>query len=312
MTLVLAETRREFAVQTADSRLTKNINGEIIEHDPNANKIIVFSCRDAIATLGFAGSAYIGFTPTDEWLSRILWDGQPVFRGPDGERPAFLSCGGRILNFDVGTTVFSMIKSMKSVLGRNMSLYLIVAGFQVDRRLGWRPFGVTVAKPKGTTEIRMRRARRHFAENGETNFQSAGLTLATDVQSQLTGRIAPMRDPNEVVNEFVAATRRMSAETDLVGPDVISVVLCNPLLGRGWSQFHAHQPILRRSYGELYSVSLSPWVISDQRRTAPAYRIGLTPEPLKTNYLFLPLGAPPAQDGTALLCSSIPRPPRPR
>ena len=77
MTLVLTVAASRFVVQVSD-RLTTTSG---VEHDPRANKSIVFVSRDGVFAISYSGIAYLDGAPTDEWIGSALV-GMPL--GPRG------------------------------------------------------------------------------------------------------------------------------------------------------------------------------------------------------------------------------------
>jgi hypothetical protein len=69
VTQILTRTSRAFALMVTDRLVTTN-KGE--QFDPHANKNIVFCARNAVVAMGYTGRAYIGKTPTDQWLVEKL------------------------------------------------------------------------------------------------------------------------------------------------------------------------------------------------------------------------------------------------
>ncbi|QOF73406.1 hypothetical protein IG197_10310 [Aminobacter sp. SR38] len=54
----------------SDRRLTLGNGGK--EYYPVANKAVVYRARNAVATRGYSGIAYIEGMPTDDWIVRAL------------------------------------------------------------------------------------------------------------------------------------------------------------------------------------------------------------------------------------------------
>jgi hypothetical protein len=54
------------------------------EHDPLANKTVLYLAADAAVTLSYMGDAYLDGVPTDEWIARCLrGDAMPPSKEPD-------------------------------------------------------------------------------------------------------------------------------------------------------------------------------------------------------------------------------------
>ena len=87
MTLVITRTSAAYALMVTDRKVTKNG----AEYDPDSNKNIVFSDRNAVVTVGYTGAAYIGTIPTDQWIAQTLTGlNFPEGRGGKGTLPTFM------------------------------------------------------------------------------------------------------------------------------------------------------------------------------------------------------------------------------
>jgi hypothetical protein len=89
MTLVLTTANSACVVQTSDRLTTKWRRRQLLgEHDAVANKTIVYLAKDGPMVLSFAGVAYVGNEPTDDWIARRLAGAEPS-RQLDGRIPSF-------------------------------------------------------------------------------------------------------------------------------------------------------------------------------------------------------------------------------
>jgi hypothetical protein len=53
-------------------RLVSSVKGgKVSEHDPRANKQVIVIARDALASIGYTGLAYLGDRPTDDVLAEV-------------------------------------------------------------------------------------------------------------------------------------------------------------------------------------------------------------------------------------------------
>jgi hypothetical protein len=100
MTLILSHVNSLYSVQVADRKVVLEDKG-LPEYDPTANKTVVYCAVDGLVSISFAGHAYLGGMPTDEWLATFLW-GQPIHKGPDGLKPALHTLGQRTNHWSVG------------------------------------------------------------------------------------------------------------------------------------------------------------------------------------------------------------------
>src|SRR5207248_543278 len=75
-------------VQASDRLITKWRGRRLLrEHDPIANKTVICLTYDGPMVISFAGTAYVGDEPTDNWIARQLAGCVPN-RMPDGRSAA--------------------------------------------------------------------------------------------------------------------------------------------------------------------------------------------------------------------------------
>ncbi|MDP2046001.1 MAG: hypothetical protein Q8L00_07310 [Deltaproteobacteria bacterium] len=68
MTLIISKTSRNYVLQVTDRLVTRSGDS----FDPLANKNILFCALNGILSFAYTGHAYIGSTPTDQWLAEKL------------------------------------------------------------------------------------------------------------------------------------------------------------------------------------------------------------------------------------------------
>ena len=61
MTLIVTRTSARYALMVTGREVTK----DGVEHDPDANKNVLFGDRNAVVAVGYIGSTHIGTIPTD-------------------------------------------------------------------------------------------------------------------------------------------------------------------------------------------------------------------------------------------------------
>jgi hypothetical protein len=88
MTLVLTAINAACVAQASDRLTTKSLGQRLLgEHDPIANKTVICLTFDGPMVISFAGMAYVGDEPTDNWIARQLAGREPN-RMPDGSTAA--------------------------------------------------------------------------------------------------------------------------------------------------------------------------------------------------------------------------------
>lgn len=108
MTLVLSFACPGVAVQVADRLVSEMRGTRLSAFDEMANKLVIYRATDAMVSIGYAGQAYIGEVPTDEWIVEVL-TGQSISRGP-GEFSGIRMGGVRV------TTLGSALRKLREEL----------------------------------------------------------------------------------------------------------------------------------------------------------------------------------------------------
>jgi hypothetical protein len=132
MTLVLTWINAFAVVQASDRLTTAWRHGRLVrEHDPAANKTIICLAKDGPMVIAFAGVAYVGSEPTDEWIARHLI-GREHFRMPDGRIPT-LSFGRNPLR-TFNQTVWLLEAAIQAEPAFENGLEVAVGGWRIRRR----------------------------------------------------------------------------------------------------------------------------------------------------------------------------------
>lgn len=286
MTLVLSYVNSLFSVQVADRKIVLAEEG-LPEYDPTANKTVVYGALDGLVSISFAGHAYIDGMTTDEWLATFLW-GQPIFRGPDGVRPALHSFGPRKNHWSVGETMVKLTSHINKSLRRSQGLELTIAGWQLAEDGPPVPVLYLLEKRAGqdgteqSDAVRYRDPSRYF----ET-FGQSGVDLEKDIIREAWNPFRERgRPPNieEAEAALVDVVRITSQTHNGVGEHVLAVCIPRFDLGAPYSRFHPGSPHLKRAPipgRELVAeVAFVPWIVADF----------VTAQSYQTNDLIVRLG----------------------
>jgi len=85
MTLIVTISSPLFVLQVGDRLLTTSERGKTQEFDAKSNKNVVFEASNGLATISYAGAAFIQGKPTDEWIAMQLhpWVKEMLADGAD-------------------------------------------------------------------------------------------------------------------------------------------------------------------------------------------------------------------------------------
>lgn len=149
MTQILAIVTRNCVVQASDRLTVKFQKSKFLgDHDACANKSVIYVCRDGYMVVSFAGIAYVGDVPTDEWLAQILI-GRVVGRRDEG-RPAMLSFG-KTLAKQINQALWLLQRSIDTEKSLSGGIEILVSGWRIRRR-HLVPFSVGIARSKNETK----------------------------------------------------------------------------------------------------------------------------------------------------------------
>lgn len=133
MTLIASSAAYNGCIQLADRMVSIRLR----EFDPQANKSLLFPLDNAAVAIAYTGRAYIGRTPTDEWLAEKII-GQPLVRGPNGPVAAISVGSMPSLQVDFSQALLHLKNSIDKVFQSD----LVSPGKPHERRLelaivGW-------------------------------------------------------------------------------------------------------------------------------------------------------------------------------
>lgn len=280
MTLVLIAATPFYVVQCADRLLTTADRAQRA-FDPAANKTILFRASDAVAVISYAGLAYVGAAPTDEYLAELLW-GAPLGRGPDGVRPANRH-GRRPHQWNMGQAERALEAALSVKAFDKHSIAVTIAGWR-QRKRRITPFVTEIERWPGQP-VKLSRSPRVFTP--DLNFFLHGIGVDFDSAALMRGlrreeagrRIGP--SAHETQAALVRAIKEIAAHDARVGADVLSVVLPRPGLGGGEILFHAARPWPARITTPTRVIDVAhadhtPWVITPNAIAPPTAVVGET------------------------------------
>jgi hypothetical protein len=309
MTLVLSAVTQGVAVQVAD-RLVSLQRGQRLEAlDESANKLIVYVARDAHVSIAYAGQAFVGRLPTDEFIAEIL-TGRKFTRGP-GEMCG-IRLGGKTPRYDIGLAVKKIVEGLVPSIRPKQIIQLSIVGHHWDRHNWLSPMAMRIelssngvqafqklprSVPPGfalVTAIGVQPSPEEMAEISKSIFQTPSVKTLEDVAVTLTDAI-----------------RRNGAPG--IGLHTSAALLPSPghaPIETGFYPVTPHFAILRGGGNALpFVADISPWIIAPGITKPPSHEIG------GMNYSaggleFVTKGTPdrpPADGGLLFALSTMPR-----
>ena len=316
MTQILTAACPNFVVQVSDRLVTTKRGAKTDEHDPTANKTVVYRAADALVTLGYSGLAYIGETPTDSWIAETLFQGDLAPK--DGHLGTRFRAAAKPMR--IGLALKRLADAIRALPAGDIdrySLNIAIAGWQGERG-GPRPIFVEILRVGGKTNIESQP--RRWSKDRNFRIGSIGQELSVEA---LKKQMAPHRKehpggpplrPEVVEQVFLNLIRETSDSSDLVGSNLLSVVLMRPGLGMAGCQFLPFTPHLAEitspKLSQTVEVAHTPWVLSANIAYPPSMEIGDSELHLD-GIDFHIFGAKP-RDNLISMSSSLRRPPPPR
>lgn len=274
MTLILSFVRHGIAVQVAD-RLVSQQRGRIIGPlDQIANKLLIYRSRDAIVSIGYAGQAFIGNIPTDEWLAQLI-SGEPNVRGP--EDMGGVRLGRTPNNWDIGKAVRRIRDDLPPHIASGQIIYVCVVGHQITRRGLVRPFLCEMALQRNRVHSFQQSPR--FWRRNAGCISSIGIEIGDQERERIIMHLRDADPPltHDQIAEFLTATI-CRHEQPGVGPHTSAVIIPFPGSVPVRSKFYANTPhhILIHSPDADFRLETgySPWVIGPQIIKTPTADVG--------------------------------------
>ncbi|MBA4000161.1 hypothetical protein [Brevundimonas sp.] len=314
MTLILTAVTPHMVLHLSDRLVTRD--GWKI-HDPMSNKTVVYRAKDGFLVIGYAGLAYQGVLPTDEWIAEQLW-GAALPRHPDG-RPV-KSYGRAPARRDVGQVIQVLRKAIEGLTDSNVDLYRLevtVAGWQAVGKNRARPVLASITRGGGRTELSQ--AERRWPCDKKFRIAAIGAPLTPDTLAQAVtpfrGREAPSLTALALEKVLADLIRTEAAkEKPTVGAHLLSVIVPRPDLGPPVCRFLPMSPHLAVLVGAgrtlTVPVTHTPWFLGPGIIWPPSVEVGLCYLDLGTYEVEIQ-GAP-ASGSLAGLSSSIRRTPPPQ
>lgn len=253
--------------------------------DPLANKSILYCANNGILAMAYTGMAFLGHTPTDQWLADVLIGNRleshlrlPVI-GP-----------GPMRSVDVGQALIKVTEALNNAPVETklrvhwiaQSFDLLIVGWQWTARRS-RPILASICKDTNSTTFRLEyRARYWFYERRGLRFY-VGAAPAGNIDRPairaLSDRLVN-RQPDEAEMILVEAVRDTAKRMPQVGPHCMSVLIMPPNVGSARVRYlplgSPANASLERSDGKTinFPVGYSPWIVGPGLISAPSVLSG--------------------------------------
>ena len=302
MTLIVTRTSCCYALMVTDRKVTKNGT----EYDPDANKNLLFSARNAVIAIGYTGMAYIGTIPTDQWIAQTLTDLTfPEGRHGKGSIPAkmtfdyeeqYIYLHVRNLMDRLNEVRPLIIKKYRRGWSAN-SFDLLMTGFEWNHDMV-RPFFRVLSKPPGSDKFELSDFDRHiYLPQGKRYpvrmYAAPAQNLSTDELGNIHSRLDSVwgdghgttNDRADHAMSLIAETiQDMSERLNVVGPDIMSILIPHPRMPNP-TIWICYIPA-RRNQGVLVAggkqtpvpIAFSPWVVRPRHIQPPCVFTSCSPE----------------------------------
>jgi hypothetical protein len=285
MTLIITRTSSRYALMVSDLKVT--INGA--DFDSDANKNIVFKAKNAVITIGYTGSAFIGPIPTDQWIAETLTG----LTFPEGKRGR-----GTVPSFwmeeyedqELGLCVRNLRDRLNEVRQFILAQYrrdwtarsfdLVITGFEWNHSKV-RPYIAALSKPSNSDTFELSDSVHHWYLRPGRCFPvrmcaAPSLNITQDELKRIDNRLksvwgdgdgTPVEVADHAENILVEVIHEISTRLNVVGADTMSILI-PPLEG--------DDPTIRiryipagRDQGVLITkkartpvkVAFSPWIV---------------------------------------------------
>ncbi len=274
MTLVLSFICHGIGVQVAD-RLVCEWNGQTLKAlDAVANKLLVYRSRDAIVSIGYAGQAFIGDLPTDEWITQFI-SGVPMDRKPEGM--GGIRMGGIVNNWDIGQTMRRLRDELPRHVSPGLVLQLAIIGHQANRKNLVRPLAYDLEFAGGQV-TKFYQAPRAWPL-GRGAIISNGVEIGDGERDRILTHIRNAQPAltHDQIAEFLTEWIRANGHPG-VGPHTSAVIL--PFPGTApvrtrFFPFEPHHALIRNPRIErAVEVHYAPWIIGGGAVKPPTAEVG--------------------------------------
>jgi hypothetical protein len=294
MTQIISALRRDrFTLQVAD-RLVTTEKGR--QFDDLANKSIIYWARDAIVSMAYTGSAFVGNIPTDSWIALKLCG-----EDPPGRRNLLEGWMryGKIPSMDIGQAIRLLEKELKlsEIATQNANFTLVIVGWKwkcgnhvpVGRR-GPLLMGCRIHKPYGgrfaiqyLPRYWQWETNSKFIADPDGNMSTVEFEELCDSIRNITvnNRRTPIEQRLRMYEQaIVDAIRAVSARNQYVGQNCMSILLAPPH-HRAFVRvtFFPHKHYSARDLGVAtappeYLAAFTPWIIGQNFVWSPQINVG--------------------------------------
>ena len=233
MTLIISNASRYFVLQISDRLVTKSN----ITFDEFANKSIVFSGLNGILAISYTGLAFIGETPTDQWLSEKLigetFPNERILPALGFGKTKFVHIGPALntLKKSLSEDAISAIKPELRQYWIDSPFYLSIAGWLWGSK-GFRPIIGWLEKPSRKNDFKLEFNPRHSIYGNK--FAISILPTSKKNQETMHNLINLLckRNINETEKIIIGVMQEISKSDPSVGADYISILIPPPSLAQ--------------------------------------------------------------------------------
>lgn len=274
MTLIISKTSRNYVLQVTDRLVTKSGDS----FDPLANKNIIFCALNGILSFAYTGHAYIGSTPTDQWLAEKL-----IGKKLKDHLPC-VECGPIKISY-IGPALQTLIEALNRAFTEDIEptlkddwfkrkFDLCFEGYVWNKNRKSRPFNGVIFKTTNSDKFYIRYSDRHWYSEAIITGAPSG-NVSQEQLEKLT-EVLRNKEPDEaesIISEFI---QDLSKNNPTVGSDCMSILIPSPSEAHlksvrvrfiPISEHVAYKPQISE---DQIKIAYSPWVIGPQMFIPPA------------------------------------------
>jgi hypothetical protein len=278
MTLIISIVSKYQVIQISDRLVSKSY----VKFDELSNKSIVFYALNGILAISYTGHAFIGKTPTDQWLSEILIGRSFSFE----QKPPAMSFGKSkfvhigpaitILKESLSKKVFSDLDPELRQNWINSPFYLSIAGWLWGKKR-FRPFIGWLEKLSGSKDFVFKCPPRHSIFGNKfivSTFPPSNMPRETSdyLINELSNK--PISKAEETIVDTI---QNISKFNKVVGEDCMSILIpppplaqTHPLRVKYISHRKAVVELKKEMNKQLIRVSFTPWLIGPRSFSSPS------------------------------------------
>jgi hypothetical protein len=280
----------EVACQASDRLVVTDERGTFAPFDRRANKTLVLVATDAVAFISYAGEAYIGDVPTDEWIARVITGNRYVSASPlvgGATWAGTLITTGTLPLRDIGQTALILARELERARtglraeDRNRrGPWIVIAALQwkAKRPMYLWPFLATI-EPR-QSDARYAASFPPAREERPPFFVIYEAPLPTDFargELDVSSMVRGWRHPEVIEDDLVAAIRiAADRHPTRIGKDCVTVSTRADCFGPIRVRFHpgeAHSFNLP-GVDEAIPVAYTPWLIGPKMAAPPQQAFG--------------------------------------